>query len=119
MKLLEETAKQAETGEAPTIKELRATVQNLIPRKVKKPTSGKGKKRKAKPELPPYIPDAGEQARLDEAEDKLNDAASAVKSAKFHMLVSKLDNKEKQRWLAFTEPIVDFYNAIERVTGYY
>jgi hypothetical protein len=118
IKLLEETAKQAEKGEPPTIQQLRETVKKLTPRKPKKPTSGKGKKRKTKPEPPPYVPDAEEQSKLDAAEDALNQAASQVTSLKMHKLVFKLDNTEKQRWLAFTEPIVDFYNAVERVTGY-
>src|SRR5881394_1396570 len=56
--VLKEVGKQADEGHAPSTKELRFKVQKLMPRKKKTPkgppTSGKGKKGKAKKEAPPY-----------------------------------------------------------------
>lgn len=122
-KVLEEVGEKADKGEAPSTKELRFKIQKLTPRKKKAPkkaTSGKGGKKgkKAKPEPPPYQPDAEEQSKLDAAEEALSAAQDAVKSTKLWQLVSKLDNKEKKRWLEMARPVVDFFNAVDRVTGY-
>lgn len=120
--VLEEVGKQAEKGEAPTVKELRFKIQKLTPRKKKAPkrvTSGKGKKaKKDKPEPPPYQPSDEEQSKLDAAEAAISEAADQIKSAGLFKLVAKLDNKEKKRWLEMTLPIVTFYNAVDGVTGY-
>ncbi len=119
--VLREVGAQAEKGNAPTTKELRNKVQKLTPRKKKAPkkaTSGKGKKGKSKPEAPPYEPNAEEQSKLDAGEDALSAASDAIKSGGVFKIAAKLDNKEKRRWLALAEPIVVFYNALDRVTGY-
>ena len=118
--VLKQAGEQARRGHVPTVKELRYKVQNLTPhtKKSEKVTSGKGKKRKTKPEPPPYQPTDEEQSKLDQAEEAIQAATTAVKSAKLYQLVAKLDNKEKQRWLDFMQPIVAFYNALDRVTGY-
>jgi len=126
VKVLEEVGAKAEkaragTGKAPTVAELREKIQKLTPRKKKTPkrvTSGRGKKKKDKPEPPPYQPSDEEQAKLDQAEEALSVARDAIKSAKLYLIVGRLDNKEKKRWLEMALPIVDFYNAVDRVTGY-
>jgi hypothetical protein len=118
--VLKEVGEQAEKGHAPTTKELRIKVQQLTPRKVKKlktVTSGKGK-RKAKPEPPPYEPDAAEQSKLDFVENTAKELAQAIKDGEVFKIGGKLDNTEKRRWLNFLQPVVDFYKALERVTGY-
>jgi hypothetical protein len=120
--VLREVGAQAEKGQEPSVKELRIKVQKLTPRSRKAPkkiTSGGKKKGKARqPELPPYEPTADEQSKLDEAEDALELAAEAIKTAKLYSIVAKLDNKEKKRWMEMSEPIVTFYNAVDRVRGY-
>lgn len=120
--VLKEVGAQAEKGNAPTTKEVRFKVAKLTPSRKKKSkgaASGKGKgKRKTKPEPPPYEPTADEQSKLDEAETELESAVEAVKAAKLYTIVAKLDNKEKKRWLALVEPLVVFYNAVDKVTGY-
>ncbi len=117
-KTLVEVGKQAEKGEAPTTKQIREKVKKSLPRKVKKVKATKPGKKKAKPEPPPYQPDAEEQPVLDGCEEALTFAAEMIKSNKLFQLVGKLDNKEKKRWVAMAQPIVDFYNAVDRVTGY-
>jgi hypothetical protein len=119
--VLKEVGAQADKGNAPTTKEIRFKVQKLTPRKKKttKVTSGKGKgKRKDKPEPPPYEPTADEQSKLDEAEAELEAAVECVKTAKLYSIVAKLTNKEKARWMDLVEPIVTFYNAVDKVRGY-
>lgn len=118
--VLKEVGAQAEKGNAPTTKELRFKVNKLTPHtKPKKATSGKGKKsKKPKVETPPYEPTAEEQSQLDECESELEAAVEAIKTAKLYHLVVKLDNKEKLRWLELVQPIVVFYNAVERMRGY-
>ncbi len=120
--VLTEVGKKADKGEAPSTKELRFKIQKLTPKKKKTPkkaTSGKGaKKGKDKPAPPPYVPDADEQSKLDSAEEQLTTAAESIKESKLFTIVGKLDNKEKTRWLKMVEPIVVFYNAVDRVTGY-
>lgn len=117
---LKEVAGQAEKGKAPTARELRFKVQKLTPktRKTTKVTSGKGKTRKPIVEAPPYEPTADEQSKLDAAEEAMQETVNELKSSKLYQIVAKLDNKEKRRWLAMVEPIVTFYNAIDKVTGY-
>jgi len=119
--LLTKIGKEAEEGHQTSVKELRIKAWQIAPKKIKAPkrvTSGKGKKRKARPEPPPYEPNAEEQSKLDQVEEAIKGAAAAVRSAKLQQLVAKLDNKEKQRWLDLTQPIVSFYNSLEKVTGY-
>jgi hypothetical protein len=119
--VLKEVGAQAEKGNAPTTKELRFKVNKLTPHtKPKKVTSGKGKGKGKKPkvEAPPYEPTAEEQSQLDECESELESAVEAIKTAKLYHLVVKLDNKEKLRWLELVQPIVVFYNAVERMRGY-
>jgi hypothetical protein len=119
-----EKAKSDTSGKvkAPTVAELRVKIQKLTPKKVKAPkkaSSGKGKKGGKKAvEVPPYEPTAEEQSKLDEAEEAIEKAADSVKSAKLYQIVGRLDNKEKKRWLELTQPLVDFFNAVDRVTGY-
>jgi len=120
-KVLKEVGAQAEKGLAPTSKELAMKVSKLTPRKPKKPAkpaSGKRGKAKAKKELPAYKPTDEEQSCLDFAEEAIIEAAKAIKEGSVLKLVMKLDNKEKHRWLKFTESVVTFYNQVDRVTGY-
>jgi hypothetical protein len=119
--VLKDVGKKAADGEAPTTKEIRFKVQKLTPRKKKKSkrvTSGKSKKVKKVKELPPYQPTADEQSKLDEAEEALSAAAQSIKEGKIFQIVAKLDNKEKKRWAEMAMPIVNFYNSVDRVTGY-
>lgn len=116
---LKEVGAQAEKGKVPTVREVRFKVQKLTPhKKAKRVTSGKGK-RKPKVEAPPYEPTAEEQSKLDAGEEALQAAVNEVKTSKLYQIVAKLDNKEKKRWLAMAEPIVTFYNAVDRVTSDY
>jgi hypothetical protein len=116
--VLREVGKQAEKGLAPTVKDLRIKVQKLTPRKAKRATSGKGKRRKARPEPPPYEPPPHEQAKIDDAEDKAKELGEALKSGDVFKIVALCDNKEKQRWLDIFKPFVDFYNNLNWITGY-
>ena len=120
--VLKEVGAKASDGEAPSTKELRFKVQKLTPRKKKKAkraTSGKGsKKAKAQKELPPYVPTAEEQSKLDEADEALSAAVQSIKEGGVFKIVAKLDNKEKKRWTELALPIVTFYNSVDRVTGY-
>jgi hypothetical protein len=98
--VLKEVAKQAESGHAPTTREIAEKVRKLTPRKVKTPkrvTSGKGKKKKAEPEPPPYEPSADEQSKLDFTEDKAKKLAQAIKDGGVFKIAAKLDNIEKRR----------------------
>jgi hypothetical protein len=116
--VLKEVGAQAEKGNAPSTKELRFKIQKLTPKKRKttKVTSGKGKKGKKKPEPPPYEPTGEEQGHLDEAEDSFKIAVKLTKG--LYQIVGRLDNKEKARWMDMIEPIVVFYNAVDKVRGY-
>jgi hypothetical protein len=119
--VLKEIGAQADKGNAPTTKEVRFKVQKLTPRKKKpskKSTSGKGKKGKAKPEPPPYEPTSDEDAKLAFAEEAISGAVDAIKAGKLYHIVAKLTNKEKKRWMVLVEPIVTFYNLVDKVTGY-
>jgi hypothetical protein len=121
-KVLKEVSEGAEKdGKAISTKIIREKVMKLTPRKVKKPkkiTSGKGKKGGKKKELPPpYKPTEAEQAKLDEAEIALEESSKMIKAG-MYQLVSKLDNKEKLRWLKLTEPFVTFYNLVDKYRGY-
>jgi hypothetical protein len=130
-KVLAEVGEKAEKAKAdtsgkvkaPTVAELRVKIQKLTPKKVKTPkkrtTSGKGKKGGKKTiEVPPYQPNDEEQAKLDQAEEALSTARDAIKSSKLYQIVGRLDNKEKKRWLEMAQPIVDFFNAVDYITGY-
>ena len=116
--ITEDIVNEIKGGNQVSVRDVRQKVAKMLPKKPQKATSGKGK-RKTRPEPPPYEPDAEEQAKLDSAEEKFNAAANAVKSTKLQLLVAKLDNTEKQRWLAMLEPLATFYNNLERNTGYY
>jgi hypothetical protein len=117
--VLKEVALKAEKdGKVINTKELKEKVLKYTPRTPKKVKAEKGKaksKKKVK-ELPVYKPTNAEQDKLDEAELALGEAAKTVKG--LYPLVAKLDNKTKRRWTSLIEPIVVFYNAVERVTGY-
>jgi hypothetical protein len=102
--------KQAEDGDAPTVKELRIKVRKLTPKRV---TSGKGKKKPVK-EQPPYEPTPLEQERLDHVEEALKTATKVIKDNDPFPVAVKLDNTEKRRWLSITEPIVAFHKALEK-----
>lgn len=121
-KVLADLGKKAEKGEAPSTKEVRIKVMNSMPRKKKttgKATSGKGKKKgKVKDPPPPYVPDAEEQSKMDSAEEAIVALAEQIKESKLFTIVGKMDYKEKQRWCDMVEPIVVFYNAVDRVKGY-
>jgi hypothetical protein len=117
--VLKEVGAQAEKGNEPSIKELRFKLAKLTPRRKKttKVTSGKGRK-KARPEPPPYEPTAEEESKLDQAEEAISEAVDAVRAAKLYQIVARLDNKEKKRWMDMVEPLVTFYNAVDKVRGY-
>jgi hypothetical protein len=118
--VLKQVGEEAEKGNIPTTREVALKVRKLTPRKkkVKKATSGKGK-RKVVRELPPYEPTAEEQSRLDQAEEALNEARQSIKSeGGIYKIVAKMDNKEKRRWTDLCIDIVTFYNAIDKITGY-
>jgi len=120
LQVLKEVGEQAKKGKGPTVKELRIKIQKLTPRKPKAPkkvTSGKPKKKNDKP--PPYEPSADEQARLDSVEDKAGELAVEITSeGGVFKIAAQLDNKTKHRLLKLLEPIVTFYNKIDRCTGY-
>jgi len=116
--VLKEAGEQAEKGKAMTTAQLREKIVKLTPRTRKVTKAGKTDKRRKKIKLPPaYKPTDAEQERLDEAFLAIEEAAKLV--GKLYTLVAKIDNKEKQRWVKATEPIVTFYNAVDRVTSYY
>ena len=121
--LVEKVGKEVTSGRTKvSVSELRIKALNVAPRKRKKlkpskPGSKRGKS-KAKKELPAYKPTDEEQSHLDVAEEAIIEAAKAVKEGGVFKLVLKLDNKEKQRWLKFIEPLVTFYNQVDRVMGY-
>jgi hypothetical protein len=98
LKLLEETAKQAEEGEAPTIKELRAKVREL------KPPKPPRKKRKPKEPTQPKL----SQLQREEIIDILTDFKALwtrIKVVK-RELFSLLPNKKK--YAAELRPLADW-----------
>jgi hypothetical protein len=116
--VLEEIAERADLGNAPTTREVVEKVKRIVPRKAKPPkkvtTSGKAKKRKAIPEPPPYEPMPDEQEKMDTAEEKATELVAAIGG--LYNIVAKCDNQEKQRWLSFLQPVVDFRDMLSRVT---
>jgi hypothetical protein len=122
--VLKELEKEADKkdGHVPNTKELRYKIQQLTPRKKKKPTrvtSGKGKKGKKKVELPPYEPTEAEKELMEEAELAAEETAKLFKpDGKLFNVLVRLDNKQKNEWLSMLDPIYTFFKKLQDKTGY-
>jgi hypothetical protein len=120
LELLEETAKQAEQGDLPTILELRTKVRKLTPTKPKRVTSGKAKKGPPKPQSEGRKLSEKERQEIDELLGGIDIFSIRIKNAKKLLLM--LPNREKKKWLPVLESFVDQLTALrtdmEKTTGY-
>jgi hypothetical protein len=55
---------------------------------------------------------------MDAAENVATTLANALMAGGVFRIVAECDNGEKQRWLQMFQPFVDFYNNLDRITGY-
>lgn len=116
-KLDEALGQLAKSKDEVQVADVRSIVKKLAPPKVRKPTSGKSKKKgKVKPAAPPYEPSEEEEAKLDNFMDALEDAEAAGRSIKSVLL--KLNNKRKREFEKGLEWLCGLLTEVQKTTGY-
>lgn len=121
-KVLDDAAKLAEKGKAPTKLQIREVVNKVEPPKPKTPPKkggkGKAKKKKGAKETPPYEVTAEDQAQLDDLTEKADALLTLVRDDNLKKLVFKIANDRKRELSEILDPIAKFAAEVEKHTGY-